>query len=515
MTVASSAGQPASTSPPPSSAALNRRAAEGAETRMLINGWLCESGSGARFDNVSPATGQVLGWTSAASADDMDAAIAAARKAFDTTTWSTDRSLRQRCLRQLQFALEREREKLRDEIIAEGGAPLMTTTMAQLDWPLSDALTGPAELIDRFGWERDLGPGTTMGGHNRRRVYKEPIGVVAAIAPWNFPFEIVLNKLGQALATGNTVIVKPDSNTPWSSTRIGRLIAAHTDIPPGVVNVVPTPDNAVAQRLVTDPRVDMISFTGSPEVGRLIGEKGAQTYKRVFLELGGKSAMVVLDDADLDTVVPRAAQVCMHAGQGCGINTRALVPRRMYDEYVDKAAAMFNHISAGDPARPDTVLGPVINATQQARILGFIDRARAGGAEIAVGGTAPRDLDAALAGGTYVSPTLVVGIDNSFEIARREVFGPVLVVLPYDDDEEALAIANDSDYGLSGSVYSHSPERALAFAKRMRTGSVNVNNGLFYGADAPYGGYKTSGVGRQNGIEGFEQHLETKVIGYG
>ncbi|WP_319435641.1 aldehyde dehydrogenase family protein [Mycobacterium sp. RTGN5] len=481
---------------------------------MLVDGWLCESASGARFENTSPATGQPLGWTTAASADDMDAAIGAARKAFDTTAWSTDRQLRKRCLLQLQSALEGEREYLRDEIIAEGGAPLMTTTMAQLDWPLADALTGPANLIDTFDWERRLGPGSIVGDSNQRVVVKEPIGVVAAIAPWNFPFEIVLNKLGQALATGNTVVVKPDFNTPWSATRIGRLITEHTDIPPGVVNVVPTPDNLVAERLVADPRVDMVSFTGSPEVGRLIGEKGARTYKRVFLELGGKSAMVVLDDADLDSVVPKAAQVCMHAGQGCGVNTRALVPARMFDEYVTKVTALFNHIAAGDPARAATLLGPVINATQQSRILGFINRARANGAEVTVGGAVPADLEPALAGGTYVAPTLVVGVDNSFEIARREVFGPVLVAMPYDDDDEALALANDSDYGLSGSVYSQSSERALAFAKRMRTGSVNINSGLFYGSDAPYGGYKTSGIGRQNGIEGFSQHLETKVIGY-
>jgi aldehyde dehydrogenase (NAD+) len=480
---------------------------------MLINGRLCESASGARFDNVSPATGQVIGSTAAATAQDMDSAIAAARKAFDTTTWSTDRALRKRCLLQLQEALEREREDLREEIVAEVGAPVMTTHIAQLDWPLSDALTYPAGLIDTFEWERDLGPGAIVA-HNRRRLFKEPMGVVAAIAPWNFPFEIVANKLGQALATGNTVVVKPDPNTPWTSTRIGRLIVEHTDIPPGVVNVVPTPDNQVAERLVTDPRVDEVSFTGSTDVGRLIARKGADTLKRVFLELGGKSAMVILDDADLDAVIPNAAQVCMHAGQGCAINTRALVPAHLYASFVEKVSALFSVIQPGDPARPETFLGPVINAKQQNRILGFVDRAREAGAEIAIGGAAPQNLDAELVGGSYVMPTVVVGVDNSAEIARREVFGPVLVALPYRDDAEALAIANDSEYGLSGSVFSGSAERAFDFARRVRTGSMNVNGGLFYGADSPYGGYKASGIGRQNGLEGFEQYLETKVIGY-
>ena len=498
----------------PTSASLNQRVAQRSESRMLVDGTLRQALSGETFDNASPATGEVLGTVAAAGAEDVDAAIAAARRAFDETSWSTDRALRKRCLLQLQTALERESADLREELVAEVGAPLMTTYMAQLDWPLSDALTHPAELIDTFTWERELGAGTAFGGDNLRRVVKEAVGVVAAITPWNYPIEIVLNKLGQALATGNTVVLKSDPNTPWTSTRIGRLIAEHTDVPAGVVNVVPTPDNSVAERLVTDPRVDLISFTGSTDVGRLIARRGADTLKRVFLELGGKSAMVLLEDADVDEVLPNTAQVCMHAGQGCAINTRMLVPARAFDEFVEKATTLFQMITPGDPASPETFLGPVINAKQQERILGFIDRARASGAEITTGGGAPSGLAPGLAGGTYVMPTVVVGVDNSHEIAQNEVFGPVMVVLPYRDEEEALAITNDSRYGLSGSVFTASRERGLDFAARVRAGSMNVNGGLFYGADAPYGGYKTSGLGRQNGLEGFEQHLETKTIGY-
>ncbi|MGB8404248.1 MAG: aldehyde dehydrogenase family protein [Mycobacterium sp.] len=498
----------------PNSAALNTRAARRAESRLLIDGQLREADSGQQFDNYSPATGALLGSTTAAGAQDMDAAIAAARKAFDESSWATDRALRKRCLLQLQAALEAEREDIREEIIAEVGAPAMTTYMAQLDWPLGDALTYPAELIDTFGWERELGPGTIFGDENRRRVVKEPVGVVAAIAPWNYPLEIVLNKLGQALATGNTVVLKPDPNTPWTSTRIGRLIAEHTDIPAGVVNVVPTPDNAIAELLVTDPRVDLVSFTGSTDVGRLVARRGAETLKRVFLELGGKSAMVVLDDADIDAVLPNTAQVCMHAGQGCATNTRVLVPRGIYDDFVAKITGLFELIKPGDPARPDTFLGPVINPKQRDRILGFIDRAREAGAEITTGGRVPDSIDPALAGGNYLLPTVVAAVENSAEIAQSEVFGPVMVVLPYKDEQDALRIANDSRYGLSGSVFSESRERALTFAGRVRAGSMIVNGGIYYGADAPYGGYKTSGVGRQNGVEGFEQHLETKSVGY-
>jgi aldehyde dehydrogenase (NAD+) len=495
------------------STAVNARAAAKAESRMLIDGELREAQSGARFDNLSPATGKVLGSTAAAATADMDAAIGAARRAFDDTDWKSNRELRKRCLLQLQAALEREREELRDELIAEVGCPAMTTTMAQVDWPMADALTYPAGLIDSFGWERELGAGTA-GGDNQRRVVKEPMGVVAAIAPWNYPFEIVSNKLGQALATGNTVVLKPDPNTPWSSTRIGRLIAEHTDIPAGVVNVVTTPDNAVAELLVTDPRVDQVSFTGSTDVGRLIARKGAESLKRVFLELGGKSAMVVLDDADLDAVLPNTAQVCFHAGQGCAVNTRLLVPAKLFDTVLEKVAELFGFFAPADPASPDTLLGPVISPRQRDRILGFVDRAKAAGADVVTGGTAPTNLDPELAGGNYVLPTLVAGVDNSAEIARREVFGPVMVILPYRDEAEALAITNDSEYGLSGSVFSSSQERGMAFAADVRAGSFNVNGGLFYGADAPYGGYKASGIGRQNGVEGFEQYLETKTIGY-
>lgn len=502
------------TARPETSSALNARAAKRAEPRMLIDGVLRESSHGTRFDNVSPATGQVLGGTASATEQDMDAAIAAARNAFDNTSWSTDHPFRKRCLLQLQEALESEREDLRDELIAEVGAPVITTQMAQLDWPLSDALTFPAELIDSFAWERELGPGTAMAEGNHRVVYKEAIGVVAAITAWNFPFEIVLNKLGPALATGNTVVLKPDPNTPWNATRIGRLIAERTDIPAGVVNVVPTAETAVASRLVTDPRVDLVSFTGSSEVGKWITRLGADSMKRLFLELGGKSALVMLDDAEIDAVVPASLAVCMHAGQGCAVTSRALVPRDRFDEFVEKVVGLFAMMTPADPARPDTFVGPVINAKQRDRIIGFIDRARSAGAEIALGGSVPTDLDPELAGGTYVSPTVVVGVDNSYEIAREEVFGPVLVVVPYSDEADALAIANDSLYGLSGSVFSDSRERAMGFARRVRAGSMMVNGGLFYGADSPYGGYKTSGNGRQNGIEGFEQHLETKSVGY-
>ncbi|MGV0787738.1 aldehyde dehydrogenase family protein [Mycolicibacterium sp. XJ2] len=493
---------------------IGQRAAGRAESRMLIDGELVSSASGAQFDNLSPATGRLLGSTAAAETEDMDRAIAAARRAFDETDWATDRRLRARCLDQLQSAIEAEQEELREELIAEVGAPVMTTQSAQLDWPLADGLRYPARLMLDFPWERALDGGGLFGERNVRTVIKEPVGVVAAIAPSNFPIEVILNKLGPALATGNTMVLKPDPNTPWNATRLGRLIAEHTDIPPGVVNVVPTPSNDVAGLLGTDPRVDMISFTGSTDVGKMLMRQGADTMKRMFLELGGKSVSIVLDDAPPAAIIGSAVGVCVHAGQACAATTRMLVHRSRYDEAVATITAAYQAVPVGDPVHPDTLVGPVISAAQKKRVLDAIEQARADGAEIVAGGGPVADLPDHLADGHYVAPTVIVGVGNDAAIAQQEVFGPVLVVLPFDDDDEAVRIANDSAYGLAGAVSSRSLERGMAIARRIRTGSFGVNGGMFYGADAPFGGFKSSGVGRQCGVEGFEQYLESKTVAY-
>jgi len=492
---------------------VGSRAAERAETRMLINGELVHAASGEQFDNLSPATGLRLGRAAAAGAQDMDRAVAAARRAFDDSDWSTNRALRKCCLEQLQAAIEADKESLREELIAEVGCPVMTTQSAQLDWPLVDGLRYPRRLIDEFEWERTLDGGGLFGERNVRTVVKEPVGVVAAITPSNFPIEVILNKLGPALATGNTVVLKPDPHTPWNATRLGRLIAEHTDIPPGVVNVVPTPSNEVAGLLGTDPRVDMISFTGSTHVGKLLMRQGADSMKRMFLELGGKSVSIVLDDANPAVILGAAIGVCVHAGQACAATTRMLVHRSLYDDAVATITAAYAAVPVGDPTQPETLVGPVISAAQKDRVLSAIERARRDGAEIPVGGGEVANLPDHLRGGHYVAPTVIVGVDNSAAIAKEEVFGPVLIVMPFDDDDEAVRIANDSAYGLAGAVMSRSMERGMAIARRIRTGSFGVNGGMFYGADAPFGGYKNSGVGRQCGIEGFQQYLETKTIG--
>jgi aldehyde dehydrogenase (NAD+) len=480
------------------------------EARLYIDGRLRESSTGQTADNINPATEELLGVTTDASAEDMDEAIAAARRAFDTTDWSTNHEFRQHCLLQLHHALQDEKEDMRAELVAEAGAPLAMTYIAQLDWPLADAVRWPAEYISQFQWERQLDEDAKMGVPYNRAVVKEPLGVVGAITPWNFPFEIISNKMGQILATGNTMVLKPAIETPWSALRWGRIIAEKTDIPAGVVNIVPASDNDVAQRLLTDPRVDMISFTGSTAVGELIQRLTAATMKRNLMELGGKSAYLLLEDAEPAETVPGCMGALMHSGQGCALTTRMLVPCSLYDQAVEMATATFAGVTIGDPSDPANFCGPLVSAKQRDRVMDYIRIGREQGARVTVGGGKPQGLDR----GYFVAPTVFADVSPEHRIFQEEIFGPVLTITPYDGgDDGAVRMANNSMYGLAGTVLG-SHDRAMAVARRIRTGSVNVNSAIFYGADAPFGGYKMSGIGRQNGIEGFEQHLQTKVIAY-
>jgi aldehyde dehydrogenase (NAD+) len=316
--------------------------------------------------------------------------------------------------------------------------------------------------------------------------------------------------MGQALATGNTMVLKPAPDTPFNATRLGRVVAERTDIPAGVFNVVTSSDHLVGEELTLSPKVDLISFTGSTAVGKRIMEKGAATLKRLFLELGGKSATIVLDDADFGDALLAGMAVCFHAGQGCAIQTRMLLPRTRYEEGVEILKGNLAAVPYGDPQQADVLMGPVISEKQRDRILGYIQKGLDEGATLALGGARPEHLPS----GYYIEPTLFADVDNSMTIAREEIFGPVLVAIPYEDDDEAVRIANESVYGLAGGVWSGSLERSMAVANRVRAGQVSVNGGNTYGPDMPFGGYKHSGVGRQNGSEGFEQYLETKALAW-
>ena len=478
------------------------------EERLLIDGQLRPARSGKVFETVNPATGDVLGVAADGSAEDLDEAICAARRAFDTTGWSTDVAHRVRGLRQLQAAFEKHAEEIRAMTVAETGSPISLTYSAQLDTPVG-SLGWVADLAERYEWETDLGNAEPLGIPSHRWLRREATGVVGAITPWNVPHQINLAKLGPALAAGNTVVLKPAPDTPWCATVLGRLIAEETDIPAGVVNVVPSSDHAIGAMLSTDPRVDQVSFTGSTATGRKVMASAADTVKKVFLELGGKSAFVILDDADLRGACATAAfTVCTHAGQGCAITTRLLVPRSLYDEAVDSTSRVMAKLPAADPTDPGTICGPLISVRQRDRVEGYLKLAVEEGGSFAVGGGRPEGLD----GGFFVEPTLIVGVGNDARVAQEEIFGPVLVVIPFDDDDDAVALANHSAYGLSGSVWSTDRERAIGVANRIRTGTIGINGGLWFSPDLPFGGYRQSGVGRESGVAGFEEYLEIKSL---
>jgi aldehyde dehydrogenase (NAD+) len=479
------------------------------EARLLIDGKLVEASGGATFDNIDPANEEVIGVTADGTTADMAEAIAAARRSFDQTSWATDHAFRRRCLEQLHGALQKHQEELRHIVVAEVGSPLMLTYIMMVDGPIDDLAYWAAQP-DQYEYEHWLPERQVFGQPQRRLIRKEPIGVVGAITPWNFPLYLNLAKLGPALAAGNTVVLKPAPDTPWSATYLGRLIAEETDIPAGVVNVVASSDHLVGEVLTTDARVDMITFTGSTATGRRIMAKASDTVKKVFLELGGKSANIVLEDADLASSVPISAMgVCTHAGQGCAITTRLLVHRSHYDEAVEMAAAGMEAVTYGDPWDAGNFQGPLISKIQRDRVLGYIEKGRAEGARLVRGGGIPAHLPK----GYFVEPTLFADVHPKATIAQEEIFGPVLVVIPFEDDDEAVRIANDSIYGLSGAVTSASEERALAVARRIRAGTLMVNGGLYNAPDVPFGGYRQSGLGRENGTEGFEEYLETKAMG--
>lgn len=480
------------------------------EERLLIDGELVEAEGGRTYETVNPTTGGVLGVTADATVGDADRAIAAARRAFDTTSWSSDTELRSRCLRQLHRALVDNKDAMVAISVADCGIPLMLHE----NGPGFDAPVGMiewyADLLDNYDFTEDLGTAEVRGAPHQRWVEREAVGVVAAIVPYNYPLQITLAKLVPALAAGCTVVVKSPPQTPWTGAALGKLIAENTDIPAGVVNMLT--DNApdVGKLLVTDPRVDMVSFTGSTPTGRHIMAAASETVKKVFLELGGKSAAVALDDCDVNTAAGGAAfGVCVHAGQGCAIPTRLLLPRAMYDEGVEVAKGVLESMPYGDPTDPGNFMGPLVSEVQRERVDGLVRTAVDEGATLVTGGKRPEHLDA----GWFYEPTLLIDVDPNATIAQQEVFGPVLAVIPYDGgDDEAVRIANNSIYGLSGSVTSGDLERARSVARRIRSGTVTVNGGIYYSPDVPFGGYRQSGVGREMGVAGFEEYLETKAL---
>ncbi len=479
------------------------------ESRLLIDGVLRDADGGATYDNVSPADGSVIGTAADASPADVGAAVGAARRAFDESAWSIDVALRVRCLHQLHDALVDHADHLTDITVAEVGATRSACGSVQVQAPLA-FLPYYADLTETYVWSESLGAADTLGGPAERWIEKEAIGVVAAITPWNVPNQINLAKVVPALAAGCTVVLKPAPETPWTGLALGRLVAEHTDIPPGVLNVVTSSDKSIGELLTTDPRVDMISFTGSTATGRRVMEAASANVTKVFLELGGKSAAIVLDDVgDMGAMAAAAAfGTGIVAGQGCALTTRLLLPRSRYDEGVQAIADMMAAVPVGDPNDVNSMMGPLITPAQWDRVDGYVQAAVTAGARVVCGGGRPEGLDE----GNYYALTLLADVTNDMVVAQEEVFGPVLVAIAHDGDDDAVAIANDSVYGLSGAVFAGTDQHAIDVARRIRTGTMSINGGVWYGPDVPFGGYKQSGIGREMGVAGFEEHLESKAF---
>jgi aldehyde dehydrogenase (NAD+) len=463
---------------------------------LFVGGEWVRPASPAAIDLVNPATEEIMGHVPDASPADVDRAVGAAREAFEwwAATAVDDRA---KLIERMHEVLVARLPEVGLLVAEEVGCPLPFATLVQVGGPLM-VLASFAEVARTFPFEEEVGLSL---------VVREPVGVVAAVTPWNYPLLQAVEKVGAALAAGCTVVLKPSELAPLTALVLAEA-AEEIGLPPGVLNVV-TGRGPVGEALVGHPGVDLVSFTGSSAVGARVGAIAAGSFKRVVLELGGKSANVVLDDADLDEAVRAGVRQCfMNAGQTCVAWSRMVVPRHRHDEAARLAAAVAESYVLGDPLDGETTMGPVISGGQRARIRAAIDAAVAEGATLVAGGSSAPD---GLARGYFVRPTVFGGAGNHMSVARDEIFGPVLAVIPHDGDDDAVAIANDSPYGLHGTVFSADRERALAVGRRLRTGMVGINGGGF-DALAPWGGYKHSGVGREQGRFGLEEFLEVKAI---
>ena len=465
--------------------------------KLYIGGeWTSSSGSG-EFEVTHAATEEVMGAVPKGTRADAERAVQRARAAFDG--WSRlAPAERAAYLTQIEAGLRARSDEIARTVASEVGMPLSLSTAIQAGLP---ALHFQVSAATATSYEYEKQVGNSL-------VTKEPVGVVACITPWNYPLHQVAAKVAPALAAGCTVVLKPSEVAPLSAFILAEIID-QVKLPPGVFNLVSGDGPTVGEALADHPEVDMVSFTGSTRAGRRVSELGARTIKRIALELGGKSANVILDDADLKTAVEAGVQNCyLNSGQTCSAWTRMLVPRARHDEALAIARDKAETFKLGDPLDPETTLGPLVSATQRDRVRDYIRRGVEEGATLVTGGAEPPE---GLTRGYFVRPTVFGNVRPDMTIAQEEIFGPVLSILPYDDEEQAIAIANATVYGLAGGVWSADPERAKRVARRLRTGQVDINGGSFNPL-APFGGYKQSGHGRELGTYGLEEFLETKSI---
>ena len=483
--------------------------------QMYIDGRWCEAASGRRYELPNPATEETIASVPDAGIDDIRIAITAARRAFDEGPWPrSSRQERAEMIGRLIEGLEARKEEFR-EVLVTAHAAEHITHFVQVDTPV-DHLRLYQQLALDFDPAQPITGSkakTPMGEIDVAGIaYRQPVGVCGLIPTWNFPLYISAQKLGPLLATGCTAVVKPSPFGPLIDIMLAEILDS-IGLPPGVINVVTGQGPELGQELTESPLVDKISFTGSCEVGKRVMAAAAGTLKRLHLELGGKSAQIVLDDADLDLQSMVASSPSyFHAGQGCAMNTRVLVSRRRHDELVDKMTTFVtNVVKVGDPADPEVMLGPVIRAERRDAIEEYIDSGKTDGAELATGGRRPAHLER----GYFIEPTIFANVRNDMRIAREEIFGPVVSVIPFEDEEDAIRIANDSDYGLFGGIATaatpKATEHAREMAKRIRTGGISINGAVSV-VHAPFGGFKQSGLGREGGMFGIHEFTEVQSI---
>lgn len=481
-----------------------------ADYQLFIDGEYCDAASGETFTSYEPATGAKLAEIAKGGQEDAERAILAARKAFDEGPWPR-MSGKERAAKLYKVAdlIEARSEKLAELEARDGGGTIKKATFADIPGGVG-AFRFFAQCAENEAEQVEL-PGTPFPPSSNYKRY-EPHGVTTGIIPWNFPFIMASWKLGPSLAAGNCAVIKPASFTSITALSLGEIFQ-EADIPPGVVNIIAGPGGSAGEPLAASPLVDKTAFTGSTEVGRRIMQLASATVKPVTLELGGKSANIVLDDADLDIA---AAAVLfgtfLHNGQVCESGTRALVHRSIYDEFINLLVERASKIAIGDPLDFMTDLGPLVSRGQVETVERYVKLGRDEVGEPVVGGGKPEGLAEHLDVNAFFQPTIFTNVDNKAKIAQEEIFGPVLCVIPFDSDDEAIAIANDSIYGLAGGVQSTNVERAHSVANRMRTGTVWVNDYHMISPERPFGGYKQSGIGRELGIEGYNIYRQVKHV---
>jgi len=465
--------------------------------KLYANGEWVEPAGRGMLDVINSTTEEVMGRVPEGTAEDINRAVSAARRAFDS--WAaTSAAERAGFLQKIAAGLVARQNEIAAIIASEVGMPLPLATMVQAGMPAM-VMGSYAKLLADYSFEEQIG---------NSLVVKEPVGVIGCITPWNFPLHQVVAKVAPALAAGCTVVLKPSEVAPLTAFILTEIVD-DAGLPAGVFNLVTGLGPVAGEALASHPDVDMISFTGSTRAGKRVSELAAQTVKRVALELGGKSANIILDDADLEKAVRSGVSNCyFNSGQTCSAHTRMLVPKEHHDEAVQIAKEAAESFTVGDPREGKAKLGPLVSEVQRDRVRSYIRKGIDEGATLVTGGAeAPEGLDK----GYFVRPTVFANVRNDMTIAREEIFGPVLSIIPYEDEDDAVRIANDTVYGLAGGVWSSDVERAKQIARRLRTGQVDINGGKF-NALAPFGGYKQSGNGREMGKYGLEEFLETKSL---